>query len=154
MNEAPYFHVAILVPDLAQAMERFGRALGMTFAPPIRARIPGIEGQPGATADVAPVTYSRDGPPYLELIEAAGDGVFGAGRGYGVHHIGIWVDDPRAAARSLLGAGLRVEAGLDDGTDRVALTDPADLFGVRIELCGLAIREGWGEWVGGRSDAL
>jgi catechol 2,3-dioxygenase-like lactoylglutathione lyase family enzyme len=153
MNEAPYFHIAILVPDLTQAMERFGRALGLTFAPPIRARVPGVAGRAGAGA-VAPVTYSQDGPPHLELIEAVGDGVFGAGRGYGVHHIGTWVDDPRAAARSLLDLGLRVEAGLDDGTDRVAMLDPAGLFGVRIELCSLAIREGWREWVGGRSAAL
>jgi hypothetical protein len=80
--------------------------------------------------------------------------VFGAGRGYGVHHIGTWVDDPRASAQSLLDCGMRVEAGLDDGTDRVAMIDPADLFGVRIELCSLAIREGWREWVGGRSDTL
>jgi hypothetical protein len=36
-------------------------------------------------------TYTLDGPPYLELIERRPNTVFDA---LGLHHIGVWTDDP------------------------------------------------------------
>ncbi len=155
MSEAPYFHIAVLVPDLAEAILRFGAVLELDFADPIRARVPQvIEG--GATQEVeVSVTYSRQGPPHFELIEATGDGVFSADRGYGVHHVGAWMEDTGAFTDRLsrLGIGVEMTFGTD-ATRMGAYFKPKDLFGVRFEACPVAIREGWGRTVHGPGAVL
>ncbi len=148
MAEAPFFHVGILVPDLGEAITRFSEALGLDFARPMRTVIPQLE-QNGVTTEFEVyVSYSRQGPPHLELIEAAGDGVYGPARGYGLHHLGTWVEDADDYLTQLNSRGIRTEATFHDGAINLgAYFNPSDLFGVRMEACPILIRPGWRDWI-------
>jgi hypothetical protein len=136
MEIKPAYHVAFLVRDLAVAIPDYERALGITFRPPQALARDG---------DGAPVrsTYSYEGPPYVQLLEARPTGVYGIDQGEGFHHFGVWVDDAHACRDELGAAGLRPQLEFSDGERTVAwYNEPADLHGVRIEYTGEAARPG------------
>ena len=150
-TEAPFFHVGILVEDMHDAIARFGEVLGLDFATPPRSLIPQLD-EGGEVRDwEVYVSYSRQGPPHFELIEAAGDGIFGAQQGYGFHHLGAWIEDAPAFAQRLGQIDVGVEASMRNGD--ISLGDyfsADDLGGIRFESCPTLIRPGWQDWVTGR----
>src|SRR4051794_27406868 len=89
------YHIGILVHDIEAAAVRLSESLGYRFNPPTRAPQADLDdrvsGRRGKNEVVA--TYSQDGPLYLELIQIAGDGIYGAAQGEGIHHIGFWEPD-------------------------------------------------------------
>ena len=98
MTASPYFHIGILVPDLDEAIERFGDVLGITFADRVYQDSQYFD-DGGVIKDLRlHLTYSTDGPPYYELLEAQGDGLYSMKHGAGLHHVGG------------LGSGLQGEA--------------------------------------------
>ena len=130
-----FWHVGILVADIEDAIERFSAALGVTFGSPATARVPDLrEEPPGKTTDVR-VAMSDAGPPYYELIEQAGTGIFGPGQPEGVHHIGVWHPDNEEQERVLAAAGIGVEARsyLFGGCLQALFSRGTDLCGVRFE---------------------
>ena len=97
----------------------------------------------GAPADYAMrVALANLGPTRIELIEQkAGDTVYAEfiqGHGYGVHHLGVRVEDIQAAVREAEAAGYRVTmdgAGFGAGGDgHYAYLDTEDDLGTTIEL--------------------
>ncbi len=142
MTVAPYFHVGVLVADLDKAIERFSSALGLTFSEPSRQATTVLDPEPHEESTAA--VYSIDGPPYIELIEGHGDGVFSLERGEGVHHLGLWSppfeDYPDSRTGRELPPSLRI--CLFPGAPTMWLTNPADLHGVRLELVDENLREG------------
>src|ERR1041385_6883945 len=91
MQIQPAYHVAFLVADIKAGIEDFGTALGLTFRPVqtlITEPLPNGEGERAVLS-----SYSYEGPPYVQLIEAQPDGVYGIANGEGFHHFGVWVDD-------------------------------------------------------------
>jgi hypothetical protein len=136
MEIKPAYHVAFLVADIDSAMADYARALGITFRPPQALARDG-EGAPVRS------TYSYEGPPYVQLLEARPTGVYGIDQGEGFHHFGVWVDDAHECQAELGRAGLRTQLAFDDGERTVAwYNDPADLHGTRIEYTGEAARPG------------
>ena len=87
-GQTPYFHVGILVADLDAAIRRFSQVLGLRFGPVSDTQTPVDSGT--ITVEHIRPTYSVDGPPYTELIEGSGDGLFSLQNGEGLHHLGIW----------------------------------------------------------------
>ena len=77
MTVSPYFHVGILVPDLDVAIERFSDVLGVSFADRVHQDTEYFEDGGVMQPLTLHITYSTDGPPYYELIEAQGDGCTG-----------------------------------------------------------------------------
>jgi catechol 2,3-dioxygenase-like lactoylglutathione lyase family enzyme len=152
MSEAPFFHVGILVPDLAEAMDRFSTILGLDFAEPTYSHVPQLdEGGTQKEWDVH-LTYSTQGPPHIELIQAAGDGAYGAHHGYGLHHIGAWTEDCSVFMDRLAARGVGTEAVFRDGPANLGgYFDPAALYGVRFEVSPTSIRDGWKDWIAGGS---
>jgi catechol 2,3-dioxygenase-like lactoylglutathione lyase family enzyme len=143
-----YFHVAILVADIDQAIGDFSRALGLTFHPPIRAEFSRLE-DPEPHPSFCRCTYSQDGPPHIELIEANGDGLFSIRGGEGVHHIGFWEADIEGKCSFLAGAGIQEGArtvGID-GLTYSWFNRPEDLHGVRLEYLNTAQREVAETWM-------
>lgn len=131
------FHVGILVDDLDEAIDRYGRTLGLTFgARQDRCLSVGMDGAPVDT-DLS-LVYSHQGPPYIELMQAnPGVGIWGAHRSPGFHHVGAWVDDLDGRVAELAAQGTRVEATLGrNGVITAVYLEPNDLTGVRLELCG------------------
>jgi hypothetical protein len=112
-----YFHVGLLVEDIEAAGEHFSAQLGLRFEPP-RLTHP-------VTGEDVRVAYSLTGPPYLELIEMTGDGLFSRDRGGGFHHLGALCVDVPALVRSLdRVAGSYVCLVRLDGEPRVILELP------------------------------
>lgn len=99
------YHVGLTVPDLHEAMELYTAAFGFEWAT-VHERTPTVivDGEP-REAEIA-VTYSVQGPPYLELVQESRGDVWGAA-GLSLTHVGFWVEDVEAAMRGLEGMGLR-----------------------------------------------
>lgn len=136
MTATPLFHVGILVTDLDAAIAALGRATGLTFAEPAQLEVQVVE-DGGARPCPLRLTFSEQGPPYLELIEAHEQGVFGLDRNpEGLHHVALWQPGLVARIDELAAAGAPREAALATpaGQVLVAYLRPDRLHGTRIEL--------------------
>lgn len=151
MTLAPFFHVGILVPDLNVAAARLTEVLGITFRDPVVQDCDHFE-DGGRTSQLSlHLTYSVDGPPYYELIEAQGDGLYGLKHGQGLHHIGMWEPDCEAKAEELESDGMRREGALyrPDNSMIVAFYQPSGLAGVRLEIADEGMKEDHERWLAG-----
>jgi len=153
----PAYHVGVLVRDIAAARRRFSAALGITFGP-VEPRV--LNFTSGENDEVA-LCYSVEGPPYLELIEASGGGLFGLQHPEGVHHIGAWVTDGSSHCAALGAHGVAVDRQLQsvDGPyghseNFVWFNAPADLHGVRFEFVDDSVRAALEERFGSATDDL
>lgn len=151
MTFAPFFHVGVLVPHLGSAIERFGDVLGIQFADAVRQDTEYFEEDGRMNSLKLHLTYSIDGPPYYELIEAQGDGLYGLKHGEGLHHIGVWEADCEQKQEELVAKGMTREGALyrPDGSIIVAFFVPTGLGGVRLEIADLALKEGHEAWLAG-----
>jgi hypothetical protein len=118
----PHFHVGILVKDIEAAAADFGALLGTEFEPVHSQQI---------GSDTVRLCYSLQGPPYLELMEMTGTGVWSPDQGEGLHHIGI--SDPSVPGRCAAFGEVDVITRGGGGSPLVAMTRPAALHGVRVE---------------------
>lgn len=125
-------HVALAVPDLAAASERYRTMLGATVSAP--SALP----EHGVT-----VAFVDLGNTKIELLEPLGDNspiaafLAKSPKG-GMHHVCYEVSDIRAARDQILAAGGRV---LGDGEPRIGahgrpvlFVHPGDMFGTLTEL--------------------
>ncbi len=144
-----FFHIGILVKDIRAAMERFSAVLGVTFNEPTVVHFNRLE-DPDPHEFDALVTYSRQGPPYWELMEARDTGLYSLEQhGEGIHHVGIWESDNAAKTAEFHRQGLRVPMRIvaEDGSTFVWFNDPTQLDGVRIEYVDDANRAAIEEWI-------
>jgi catechol 2,3-dioxygenase-like lactoylglutathione lyase family enzyme len=139
------YHTGLVVPDVREAVERYS-ALGLRFAD-LRVSTMDVVVDGGRRQAELLVTYSIDGPPYLELIEELSGGVW-AQEALGLSHIGFWAPDlPQAVERmSALGLPSRVcEVGQDGRLDRFSF-HPGD-GGLWVELVSTSFRPQLERWL-------
>jgi catechol 2,3-dioxygenase-like lactoylglutathione lyase family enzyme len=136
------FHLGIIVPDIERGMEEIASRFEVTFPAhmpaQIRARVKGVEMELSSR-----FVYSRQGPPYLELIQAVPGTVWDVPAGTSrIHHIGIFVDDLEAEVQRLTNAGYELELAAlgPDGRPGAISYINTDL-GVRQELVSMAARD-------------
>jgi catechol 2,3-dioxygenase-like lactoylglutathione lyase family enzyme len=147
----PFFHLAVLVLDLDRAVDRYSALLGQRFNEPstlhLDTRSTGGYSEP---VDLR-VAYSREGPPYLELLEATGDGLFSSRNGRGFHHAGYWVPEGVDIAQLLASNGVKVDTEIvgSSGAVFARFTTPRALDGVRLELIDEGRRAGLERWFAG-----
>jgi catechol 2,3-dioxygenase-like lactoylglutathione lyase family enzyme len=144
-------HIGILVEDLAEGIRRYSDILGVRFRPPNLAKFAVFE-QDGVSAPAELLmTYSMEGPVYVELMQATGSGVWSARHGFGLHHIGGFVSDIPAHLRRLARAELQPEASAYTPGRELLLSyfRPGGLMGTRYELLSEKLRPGWEAWVAG-----
>jgi hypothetical protein len=111
----PNYHVAVVVEDLADAMDELGELLGLQWGEPFTGSSHHVTGS-GDVVEAAPrVVLSRQGPPYMELIERRPGTVYAD---LGLHHLGFWTDDVAAESGRFSAAGCPMEASgaTADGT--------------------------------------
>lgn len=120
----PYFHVGILVRDIDQAARDFARVLGLEFEP--------TRSAPVASSETMRFRYSLQGPPYLELVEMAGTGIWAPDQGEGLHHVAFAEPDVPGRCAAFDGQADTVVGG-DGEAARVIFTRPEALHGVRLE---------------------
>jgi len=131
----PPYHFGLVVPDLQHAKDDLTRALGLSWAR-TQQREALTDSAAGRRAVEMSFTYSLEGPPYLELLERCDDSIFDR---VGLHHIGVWSDDPAAESARLDDEGWPRESVnvTPDGTWTSALFHTGDC-GLRIEVVDIA----------------
>lgn len=152
----PFFHVGIVVDDIDEAVARYSELLRTSFAPIQNVNVPRlVDGDRTLPHFRLRLTYCTEGPPYIELLQAVGDGVYSR-TNVGVHHVGMWEEACEHRIRELEQLGLQPEAVqyTDDGRIIVAYLKGGSFANVRVELVDEGRRpmmERWleegGEWV-------
>lgn len=153
MTASDLCHVGILVEDIEEAMARFSEVLGLTFKDPEIAHVDRFEQGEIVEALDLRITWSVEGPPYLELLESQdNDGIYGRAQ-EGLHHIGLWEDDPEALVERLRELGIGKEATQYTPEDRIlaTYTAPHDMYGARLEFIESSRKEGMEAWIAGKS---
>lgn len=130
-------HVAMLVPDLEVAIAKWSAVLGYTFSPIARYRTNGYSDRsnPSPHLHDGRVSMSREGPPFIQLIQVTGNGTHGPEQ-VGVHHLGIrGIRDVMGRADDVrkLGVGVDGVSVLDDGRVHLCFTAKGDMGNVRLE---------------------
>ncbi len=107
-----FFHIGIVVKDMAQGMKDMSRRFGVTFPDAreanVRMRYRGEEQQVSVK-----FVYSREGPVYIELLEAVPGTVWET---IGIHHLGVFCDHMEDEVSKLVADGYTHE-GASLGAD-------------------------------------
>ncbi len=145
------FHYGILVEGIEQGMERFGDLLGIRFRPPATAHVDDFVDDGQKSVLDLTVTYSMEGPPYTELLEMTGDGIYGSHNGEGFHHIGVWEPDCEAKTAEWEAKGLDPLATqyTPEGRIIVVYFRPEGTHGACLELVDEARRAQMEQWIHG-----
>jgi hypothetical protein len=128
-------HTGVVVDDLDQAMARYGRTLGYTWATPVEHRAT-FRTQSGDRPVVLRVSYSGGSGHHLELIEQQVGTLFDPGDAARAHHVGYWVEDLAATTSAMVADGHRlVFHGIDEkgAMHGYSFVEPLD-GGLLIEL--------------------
>ncbi len=151
MTAAPFFHIGFLVHDLDAAMDRFGEVFGVSWTGRTTTRSRFWEAGVGTIDLELDVVYSVEGPPHIELVQSAGDGLYAAGRGEGFHHIGAWSGDLAALSGRDDGPPLERIAAQFNASNHLltAHYDPAHLHGVLLEVIDEGRRTMMERWLDG-----
>lgn len=151
MTASNLFHVGILVPDLDEAIERFAEVLGLSFKEPAVAHVDRFEQGASVEALDLRISWSIEGPPYLELLESQDNSGLYGHHHEGLHHVGLWEPDPEALIGRLRNLGLGQEGTQYMPDDRIlaTYTAPAELYGTRLEFIDAARRPGMEAWIAG-----
>ena len=130
-------HIAIVVPDLDEALGFWVETLGLPLAH--------VEHVPDQDVDVA---FLPSGASEIELLEpiSRGSGVarFLQKRGPGMHHICFEVDDIEAMLAKMKAAGVPLineEPTIGTGGKKIAFVHPKGTGGVLVELYELTPEE-------------
>jgi hypothetical protein len=143
------YHIGVVCPDIVRGMEEVGEQLGITWAPRRTANVT-VWSPDGSVKPIGlEVVYSRNGPPYLELIEATSDETVWSGApGPRLHHIGVYVDDLQGEVARLTAAGMVDEAhGVGPDGNLSLFSYLMGAHGMRVELVDASGREGTLSWV-------
>jgi catechol 2,3-dioxygenase-like lactoylglutathione lyase family enzyme len=148
MTVTTYFHVGVIVPDLQKAMDDFSRVLGLTFAEPAHVHIPFLSDPDTHPHDVH-VVFSEDGPPYYELIEANGSGIFSAREERKILYVGMYEPDMEGRIRILQEQGIGIEAvaRFEEGAAPDWIITKPDVLGIRLEYVDSSDRPKINRWV-------
>jgi hypothetical protein len=130
--EPPFFQVGVLVQDIDAARDELSRALGIVWSEVVE--------RTNGDWQIR-VCFSKEGPPYLELIEGPPGSPWDSSGGSRIDHIGYWTPDIDEHKRRLEQEGLELE------------TDGSPLFtyqtgrasGLRVELLDASGRDAFYE---------
>jgi hypothetical protein len=140
------YHLGLTVPDLRAAMEQYSAAFGFGWASVRESALDVmVDGEP-RRPEIA-VTYSVQGPPYLELIQERSGSVWGAD-GLALTHVGFWAQDVLAGMRALESSGLaaRVHDAGGDGRPLRYSYHPSG-GGLWIELVHTSFQADLDSWI-------
>jgi hypothetical protein len=144
------YHTGIIVDSLQNAMDTWGEALGLVWAPPRTSTVP-LECPDGILDREVRFTYSLEGPHFIEILEQVNPAPYlNLTGGRRVHHLGYFTDDLVRASADLEARGFRRElsgVGSDGEIARAAFHYSPESPGMWIELVSFEIAEEIGEWI-------
>jgi len=140
------YHIGLIVPDLHAAMEQYTATFGFSWATVHESTPEVIVDGERRQAQIA-VTYSVQGPPYLELVQERRGSIWGAD-GLALTHVGFWAEDLSAGRRALDESGLVARVRDDDRDGRPARFSYHPFAGgLWIELVHTSFREQLADWI-------
>lgn len=151
---APYFHTGIVVDDLMEAVKYYSDSLGVRFTEPGTFEIPRLEDPHPHPFQLTAVLSMTDAP-YLELIQAQGDGIVGADKCGQILYHAYWESDMDARLawlRSAEGFGADAVFRMEEGGTPFSIITSPDRYGNRIEYVGAAAADPLVQWA--RTGAL
>ena len=146
-------HVGFVVADLNEAMSRVSQALQLTFLPILDQALVNLEEAERHGPSRLRLTWSIEGPPHVELIEAHESGVYSMHATEGeFHHLGGFADKNFSALSRFdsLGVGTDAVQRDTDGAIIATYSDPDGLFGIRFEHIALSQQESIAAWLSGQ----
>ena len=146
------YHVGIVVANIEEAVQRFSDTLGLTFGP-IQQAPAEMHGIAEGTVPLK-VTYSTEGPVYIELIQGTNDdGYFSLKNGEGIHHLGVWGESHSRYKQRAAQASLPIEETVQSmpGEPQYWLSNPGALHGTRVEFTDDSVRAGMEAWIKGET---
>jgi Glyoxalase/Bleomycin resistance protein/Dioxygenase superfamily len=141
----PYFHVAIVVPDIPTAQGQLTEQLGVAWGPTLHLDSTAYRDAAGTDLEL-PTTmcYSVD-DPHLELIEEVPGSLWVCNEFSNLHHIGVWSDDLEIDGARLGESGCPLElCGRAGDQAPVSFAYQRNALGVRIEIVSAGLREAMG----------
>jgi hypothetical protein len=89
-----FFHIGLLVPDIAVARTHYQDTFGIEFTTVTAVEYDVAVPDTGELYHrVSHVCFSRGEPPYYELLQVGEYGLFGPDELGRVHHVGVWTPD-------------------------------------------------------------
>ncbi len=148
IGSARLSHLGMVVPDLEAAMAEHRRLLGLSW-PEIKVLEDVYRLPDGATRTVPlRVVFSREGPPYLELIEAVPGTPWTVPSGGGLHHVAYWSETLLEDVATFVEAGLDVELTRAGPEIAQGFSYRVCESGTRVELIDVAARPAIEAWTG------
>ena len=140
------YHIGLIVPDLGAAMGQYTATFGFSWATVHESTPEVIVDGERRQAQIA-VTYSVQGPPYLELVQERRGSIWGAD-GLALTHVGFWAEDLSAGRRALDESGLVARVRDDDRDGRPARFSYHPFAGgLWIELVHTSFKEQLADWI-------
>ena len=141
-------HVAHSVENLESAMQQLGDSLGLTWAT-VQEWEMTIAVSDEVISTPIRFTYSRNSPPFVELIEGRPGTIWAPHDG--LHHLGVWSDDLSGDGLQLKRSGFTQEAAgvARSGRSPSAFSYHRSPHGMRLELVDVASRPAFDRWLAG-----
>jgi hypothetical protein len=97
----------------------------------------------------AVAAYSRTRPPYVELIQAGGNGIFSEKNAGQILYFGIWESDLEARIKKLKEQGIGIDALIRPACDKppTAVITAPDKMRIRMEYLSSSLRLATEAWV-------
>ena len=145
-----FYHWGIVAEDFDATCEELGAVCSLTWAVPMKRRFELL--QPSGVMEVEfRLTYSVEGPPHYEILEASPGTLWDpATANGGVHHLGFWSTDVTGDATRLIAAGYEcgATAATPDGKP-VGFSYHRLHSGLWVELVDLARKPAYDQWIAG-----
>ena len=142
------YHIGLTVPDLGAAMAQYTATFGFSWATVHESTPEVIVDGEQRRAQIA-VTYSIQGPPYLELVQERRGSIWGAD-GLALTHVGFWAEDLGAGRCALDESGLAARVRDADRDGRPARFSYHPFAGgLWIELVHTSFKEQLADWIAG-----
>ncbi|MEU7467518.1 VOC family protein [Streptomyces sp. NPDC044984] len=148
---ASYYHVGMVVPDIDAAVERCAAVLQVPFTEAAWTESPyqeegGVVHAPFRQRQA----ISRTREPYVELIEATGEGVFGPGRAGELLYYACWEPEMERRLTRLAEQGFTMDAviRMDASSGPIAAITSRDATGISIELAHPGAKPVMEHWAG------
>jgi Glyoxalase/Bleomycin resistance protein/Dioxygenase superfamily len=150
MIKRPYYHIGIIVRNHEEAIEHYANLLDVTFTEstdtvlcienPLTQQIENLK---------VVAAYSRTRPPYLELIQAGGNGIFSEKNAGQILYFGIWESDLQSRIKKLQEQGIAIDALIRPacGEPPTAVITAPDKMGIRMEYLSTSLRLATEAWV-------
>lgn len=147
-SAASFFHIGVVVEDLAQAVARYSEVLGVEFTEPATFHIPCLADPDPHPFDLV-AAFSMTAPPYYELIQAQGDGICSIQNADGLLYFGVWETDMANRMKELERQNIGLDATFrnDPAATPFAMITKPDLLGVRIEYVDATAEHAIDDWV-------